>query len=122
MTAPSRRDLADGAGLPAGEHAVQRLDDGDLAGRGGERAHGRDALLAVGEADRHDAGAVGEHGERLRLAEEVVERPRRSRAEAGNAACTAPALSTSRSVRPRASAPAGNSLHELVEQGCATAA
>ena len=61
---------------PRREHARQRLDDRDLARRGGKRPHGRDPLLAGREPDRHDAGPVGEEREGLCLAEEVGQRRR----------------------------------------------
>ena len=48
-----------------------RLNERDLAGRGVKRADGRHAFGAAGKLDGHDAGAVREQHQGLRLAEDV---------------------------------------------------
>ncbi len=69
-----QRHMPDGARPPAGQNAGQGLQQGDLPGRCGKRAHGGDAVDAAREPDRHDAGAVGEGRQGLRFAEKVDQR------------------------------------------------
>ena len=112
-----QRDMADGARPPAGQNTRQRLHERDLAGRCGKRAHGRDALDAAREPDGHDAGAVGESRQRLRLAEQVDERSRDASRSADGPPGRCRPRRRARGVRLCVSALGGMSAHERVELG-----
>ncbi len=71
-----QRDLAERPHAPVGEQSLREMDDGDLALRARQSAHGRKRRRIVSEPDRHDAGAVAEKRERLSLAEDFAQQAR----------------------------------------------
>ena len=68
-----QRDGQRGVGPPARQRIDARLHDRKLAAARGERAHGRERPVAVGEGDFSDAGAGAEDGERLHVAQHLGE-------------------------------------------------
>ena len=70
-----QRDLAGRAAAPFGEERLDGLDDRDLPRCSGQVADGRKSLPPSRELDLHDACAIREGRQRLRLAEKVRQRP-----------------------------------------------
>jgi hypothetical protein len=69
--------------LPGPEQTGRRLDDGDLAERGCEIAHGRQRFLAARHGQAHHAGLLAEGRQQLRRSQQIGQRLARGRARGG---------------------------------------